>query len=381
MSIVAVHGPHTFGSMAVKQNSTGTAYARVNPANGMIWTFYARDTSLANTAYDWAYTPAGGTPTSPINDTKSPTITFTGAGTKTVTLTLNGVAQAPITITAVSGTAPLMFGLSYEPDPDDPNTLHFTLAPPEDGTELFSVNNPDALVDFGDGTTETTTEPTFSHTYAEEGSYTVVVEGAELPSEATAEVTVGGAADPNIDSLTPSSGEVGVAVSVTVAGSNFEDGSVVEAGGTALSTAFVSETELTADFTPDAEGTVNFTVRNPSEKESNDSPFTVTAAGTATSEFDPGAHTVEEVKAYADEHADDDVEIQRLYDAEINNRNRIGVISYLEALLPYDPGDYTVQEVVDYAAANPDQLEDIIAAEQAGKNRSTLISQLEALRA
>ena len=46
----------------------------------------------------------------------------------------------------------------------------------------------------------------------------------------------------------------------------------------------------------------------------------------------------------------------------------------------FDPADYTVPEVVEYAETYPDQLEDIITAERAGKNRSTLISQLEDLR-
>jgi hypothetical protein len=105
MSIVAVHGPYTFGSKAVSQNSSGTASATVNPANGLIWTFNAADQSQPAANYDWTYTPAGGAPASPINDTKSPVITFT-AGTKTVTLTLNGVAQPPITVTAVAGTGP-----------------------------------------------------------------------------------------------------------------------------------------------------------------------------------------------------------------------------------------------------------------------------------
>jgi hypothetical protein len=108
MSMVTVHGPNTMYSKAVVQNASGTAYATPNPANGLIWTFKARDESQVAANYDWAYTPAGGTPVSPIPDTKSPTITFTGAGAKTVTLTLNGVAQPPITVTAVAGAAPLM---------------------------------------------------------------------------------------------------------------------------------------------------------------------------------------------------------------------------------------------------------------------------------
>lgn len=107
MSIVAVHGPNTFGSKSIVSNTTGSAYAIVNPANGLIWTLYPKDQSQVAANYDWTYTPAGGAPASPINDTKTPTITFT-AGVKTVTLTLNGVAQPTFQITAAAGVAPLM---------------------------------------------------------------------------------------------------------------------------------------------------------------------------------------------------------------------------------------------------------------------------------
>jgi hypothetical protein len=109
MSIVAVHGPNTFGSKSISSNASGSAYAIAsNPANGLVWTFYAKDASQVAANYDWAYTGLTGTPATPIADTKNPTITFSGAGTATVTLTLNGVAQPPITVTAVSGAAPRM---------------------------------------------------------------------------------------------------------------------------------------------------------------------------------------------------------------------------------------------------------------------------------
>jgi hypothetical protein len=44
----------------------------------------------------------------------------------------------------------------------------------------------------------------------------------------------------------------------------------------------------------------------------------------------------------------------------------------------YDPGDYTVAEVEAYVEAYPDQLEEVLDAEEAGKNRSTLVAWLEA---
>lgn len=46
----------------------------------------------------------------------------------------------------------------------------------------------------------------------------------------------------------------------------------------------------------------------------------------------------------------------------------------------YDPSAHTVTEVIGYTEDNPDQLETILAAEQAGKARTTLISHLEGMR-
>jgi hypothetical protein len=40
---------------------------------------------------------------------------------------------------------------------------------------------------------------------------------------------------------------------------------------------------------------------------------------------------------------------------------------------PYDPGEHTVAEVHEYLAAHPDQAEAVLAAEAAGKNRTTLV--------
>jgi hypothetical protein len=44
----------------------------------------------------------------------------------------------------------------------------------------------------------------------------------------------------------------------------------------------------------------------------------------------------------------------------------------------YDPGDYTIPEVEDYVTANPGERDAVLAAEEAGKARVTLIAWLEA---
>lgn len=45
---------------------------------------------------------------------------------------------------------------------------------------------------------------------------------------------------------------------------------------------------------------------------------------------------------------------------------------------PFDPADHTVPDVEAYVAAHPDELDRIVAAELAGKNRSTLLDALGA---
>jgi len=44
----------------------------------------------------------------------------------------------------------------------------------------------------------------------------------------------------------------------------------------------------------------------------------------------------------------------------------------------YDPTDNTVDDVLTYVDSHPDEADRVLAAEKAGKNRTTLVSQLEA---
>ena len=90
------------------------------------------------------------------------------------------------------------------------------------------------------------------------------------------------AADPHIDTLSPSTVSAAAGpTTVTVAGTNFEAGSVVEINQAAQTTTFVSPTSLTVSYDPSVAGTVGFTVRNPNDEESNSVPFVVGAlAGT-----------------------------------------------------------------------------------------------------
>lgn len=87
--------------------------------------------------------------------------------------------------------------------------------------------------------------------------------------------------DPSITSLTPATAVIGGEATVTVAGTNFRDDSVVEVDGGAVSTVYGSDTSLTATLSdPGSAGTATVTVRNPSSGfESNSVDFTWTAVG------------------------------------------------------------------------------------------------------
>jgi hypothetical protein len=87
-----------------------------------------------------------------------------------------------------------------------------------------------------------------------------------------------GVADPHIDALAPTTGSAAAGpLTITVTGTKFEAGSVVEVDQLPVTTVFVSATSLTATFDPAAAGVVAFTVRNPNDEESNSVPFTVAA--------------------------------------------------------------------------------------------------------
>lgn len=100
------------------------------------------------------------------------------------------------------------------------------------------------------------------------------------------------------------------------------------------------------------------------------------AAGDVSVGFDPAAHTVAEVMEFVNDNPD---EARSMYDAEVAGKNRASLLSQLEPLIPFDPGDWTVPEVMSYAHGNPDEVPAILASEEAGKNRATLISQLQAM--
>lgn len=134
-----------------------------------------------------------------------------------------------------------------------------------------------------------------------------------------------GVVDPHINSLVPSTvSAAAAATTITVNGTNFEAGSVVEINGTAQTTTYVSPTVLTISYDPTVAATVMFTVRNPNEEESNSVPFVV---GAITAR-EVSAMTVDDVKAFVTDHPDEAGDVAQ---HEAQGKARSGLLSWLDA--------------------------------------------------
>jgi len=95
-----------------------------------------------------------------------------------------------------------------------------------------------------------------------------------------------GALDPHINSLSPATGSAAAGpILVTVNGTRFVAGAVIEINQVAVPTTFVSATQLTTSYDPTVAGTVTFTVRQ-DPHESNSVPFVVGALQEDTQQGD-----------------------------------------------------------------------------------------------
>lgn len=315
MSIVAVHGPNTFGSKALLE--AGPVLTRVSPTNGLIWDFSLDDsTTRPDQDFSWAF-PSDGTPTPQTVADPTP-VTYASAGSKTATLTVSNTSRTVSNKALTNNVA----------------TLTTT------ATHGFKV---------GQSVTVAGVDATFN------GTYTI----ASTPSGTTFTYPLTAA---NVAS-TASGGTVTSATTGYPAAGSYPI-TLTAIAGTGPQTGLMSAPSGGEEPSPE-------------ESESVPSP----AAGEVPPEetgYDPGEHTVDEVVTYAEAHPDD---VGDLLAAEEMGKNRSTLIARLETMIPFDPADYTVSEVIDYVDSNPDELEDVLAAEKAGKNRSTLVTQLEGMRA
>jgi hypothetical protein len=91
-------------------------------------------------------------------------------------------------------------------------------------------------------------------------------------------------------------------------------------------------------------------------------------------------------------NVDDDARQRELEEARAEAENLRAQLAALEAMQNearndeggddgFDPSEHSVDEVVEFAQAHPDEVGSLLAAEQSGQKRVTLIAKLEALSA
>ncbi|MBF9144120.1 IPT/TIG domain-containing protein [Hymenobacter properus] len=234
-------------------NTTSTGVSLVASGNGGI--YFVTD----NTGYNVA------PPTTPL------TAVVPAPGSNAV---FRGVAFAPVAATA----APTI--TSFTPTSGATGATVTITGTNLTGATAVTLNGV-AITGFTvvNGTTITFTVPTG----ATSGTIAVTTPGGTATSTGTFTVSAPVAA-PTITSLSPATATAGgAAFTLTVTGTGFVSGSVVNFGSTALTTTFVSATSLTAAVPASAiatAGTYNVTVVNPAASggTSAASTFTVTAA-------------------------------------------------------------------------------------------------------
>jgi hypothetical protein len=144
------------------------------------------------------------------------------------------------------------------------------------------------------------------------------------------------AGDPQISALSPNTVSAAAAATVvTVTGTNFVSGSVIEINQVAVPTTFVSATSLTTSYDPSVAGTVAFSVRNPNGEESNSVGFTVTASTVVS---DPAAYTIDEIKEWVDDHAADADEVLAAENARGGDA-RSTLVTWLEGFIAHRDED------------------------------------------
>lgn len=323
MSIVAVHGPNTFGSKAVLE--VGPLIAVVDNTNGLKWDFRLDGpTTRPDQDFSWAF-PTDGTPTPQVLADPA-VVTYATGGSKTATLTVSNVARTvsnkalTANVATLTTTAPHGFKVGQS-----------VVVAGVDAT----FNGTYTIASTPSGTTFTYALVATNVVSAASGG-TVTSDSAQFPAAGSYPITVAATAG---------------AVPLMLMGDEGGDGQ-----------------DITAEEYQRGERTSGAVVEPPP-------PDTGDGAST---EYDPAEKTVAQVQEDVNDMDED--QIRAVYDSEVAGKNRATLVSYLESLLPFDPAEYTVEAVVEHAGNNPELVPDIIAAEREGKNRSTLLSQLEALQ-
>jgi IPT/TIG domain len=267
---------------------------------------------------------------------------------------------------------------------------------------------------WGDGTTELGPDLVQTNHFPEGGLYTTQVRSKE--GTVPVVVGVGGTVvgKPWLGSLDPSSALLSDAdLTVHLRGGNFTAQSVIVWGGAEVPTTYVSAAELTTDVQPSAAGGPGSewvqvqgdggAMSNPLVWQFPNFPLPLPAALQLSVTVTPVGGLAADVVVSNNSEASvvdfgDGSPTEALtpwepvggwtgsprhtfpsvgpYTVTVTMGATVAEDTVTLTAVGFDPSDHTVTEVQDYVTANPDQRAAVLAAEQAGKNRVTLVNWL-----
>jgi hypothetical protein len=274
MSIVAVHGPNTFGSKAVAE--AGSVLGTVDPTNGLKWDFRLdAPTTRPDQDFSWAF-PPDGTPT-PQTVADPAVVTYATPGSKTATLTVTNVSRTVSNKALTSNVA----------------TLTTTVA------HGFKV---------GQWVTVTGVDATFNGTYAIASTpsgttFTYALVAANVTSAASGG-TVTSATTASAPPQYPPAGSYPITITA------------VSGAGPLM---------MEEQSMPD-EPTVN-----PDEPTANPGEAPPTEPTANPDEYNPSEHTVTEVIGFVEDNPD---QLERILSEEQAGFNRVTLVSHLEGMRP-----------------------------------------------
>jgi len=294
MSIVAVHGPYTFGSQGVQE--TGPVIGVVDPANGLKWDFRLdATTTRPDQDFSWAF-PTDGTPTPQVLADPA-VVTYATPGAKTATLTVTNVARTVSNKALTNNVA----------------TLTTT------ATHGFKV---------GQTVVITGVDTVFNGTYVITGTpsgttFTYAKVNADVTSAAS------GGTVTSSDSQYPPAGSYPIVVNAA-AGAGPTTGLMSAEGGNGSgeydpgehTVAEVQEHVNTLQYAEDVKAVLDAEVAGKNRT-------TLVSYLESLLPYDPESHTVQEVVDYATAHPD---EVADIITAEQAGKNRTTLLSQLEAL-------------------------------------------------
>jgi len=139
---------------------------------------------------------------------------------------------------------------------------------------------------------------------------------------------------PTLASAAPSTvSAAAAATTVTLTGTNFVNGAKARVNAVDQTTTFISATSVSFSYDPSAAGTVQLSVKNPDGQVSGNVAFVVAALAA-----DPSLATVDEIKQWVDDHADEADEVLAAEEARGGDA-RVTLLAWLQGFIEHRDED------------------------------------------